>query len=138
MEGIMIATDYGSIDKLKTLLAYNVSVGGKKLNAIVEPGTNDKTGNVIMLFYNNDNESLHMGSTTQQGYYRTGVQVACRHTHNAHARKAAYLAISYLKTQKTTMDGVFINIVNQSPIFNGVDESGNHVWVFDINLNSQE
>jgi len=134
----MIATDFGSIDKLATLLAYNISVGGKKLNAIVQPGTNDNTGNVIMLFYNNDNESLQMGSTTQVGYYRTGVQVACRHTHNAHARKSAYLAISYLKTQKETMDGVHINIVNQSPTFSGIDPSGNHLWVFDINLYSQE
>jgi hypothetical protein len=135
---VKIETDYGSIDKLRDLLKFKILVNKKKMNVLVDPASNDKSGDTIMLFYNQDNESLQMGSTTQVGYYRTGVQVACRHSKNQHARKMAYLAISYLKTQKNAMDGVFISIVNQSPKFTGIDETGNSVWVFDINLTSQE
>jgi hypothetical protein len=130
--------DYGSIDKLQTLLKYQVTINKKKLNVLVDPASNDMTGDVIMLFYNQDNESLQMGSTTQVGYYKTGVQVAVRHTDRRLARKAAYLAMSFLKTQKNAMDGVFIGIVNESPVFQGTDETGNSVWIFNINLFSQE
>jgi hypothetical protein len=50
----------------------------------------------------------------------------------------AYSAMSYLSANKTAMDGVFISIVNQSPVYSGIDETGNHIWVADINLMSQE
>jgi hypothetical protein len=128
----------GSIDTLRNLLAYKVTINGTKMNAIVNPATNQKTGNMFMLFYNGDNESLHMGNVTQVGYYRTGIQIAARHDNYALARKMAYSAMSYLSTNKTAMDGVFISIVNQSPVYSGIDETGNHIWVADINLMSQE
>jgi hypothetical protein len=128
----------GSIDQLRDLLKYKVTINGKKVNAQSLPASNDKTGNVIHLFYNDDNETLKLGQCTEIGYFSTGVQVACRHSNNALCRQMAYSSIRYLNTQKNTIDGVFISMGIDAPSYQGIDETGNHVWVFTLKLKSQE
>ena len=133
-----ITRSYGSIDKVQTLLNQTINVNGKKLSCLVDPDSNDKTGNLFMLFYNNDNSTMHLGNHTEIGYFKTGIQLACRHESKQLSRTATYSAIKRLKTQKNSLAGVFISITTQPLEYGGIDETGNHIWFFNFNITSEE
>ncbi len=122
-----------SIDNLKGLLNQAVNVGGTKLRAVTEP--NQQAGNnLIMLFYNGVNSNLKLGKTTQIGAYVQGVQIAVKHTDYNKARTGSFSVLEFLSTRRDTIAGVYFDTRFSSPQSSGMDESGGHIWSFEIDM----
>ncbi len=122
-----------SIDNLKSLLNQTINVGGKKLRAVIEPSQDDNS-NQIMLFNTGINSNLKIGKHSQIGAYVQGVQIALRHTDYNKARDGAFSALQFLNTVRDSIAGVFYDTRNASPAYKGIDESGGHIWAYEIDM----
>lgn len=116
-----------AIDTLQSILNFKVTDGSMKLPVYVNEWINSKN-NGIYLFYNGDTTYTR---NTLAAYYNQAIQIAVKHSDYDKARSSAFTAIEYLNSRRKSGDNYYRP--ETAPTYAGIDDnSGCHVWTFDI------
>ena len=121
-----------SIASLTAVIHNRFFDGRLKIPAVSNPVQNI-TQSSFMLFYTNVNTVLAAGTTVEDGFYSTTVQLACRHDTYDKARSLSFNAFEYLNANKRTLAGVWW-IPGEPPTFLGVDGQAGNVWAFEVRM----
>jgi hypothetical protein len=125
-----------AIQTVKNILSSQIGDGKKRLSCIVN-SNNAKSKNVMMLFYQADSAPpMALGTFTKVGYYNQPVQFAVRHSSYDKAREIAFQALKLLGINRRNL--AVSLFFDETPIYQGIDSTGGHVWAFTFKMRGKQ
>jgi len=119
------------INKIKTLLHQTIIINKYRMPCVINPANNTEN-NTFLLFYNDDlSTNIKVGKTANSLFMSQGIEVAARQNEYSDARTQCLKAIRYLG-QNREQENMSIWLADSVPTYKGIDDTGSHVFSFNI------